>query len=250
MKTRKDCRNMFFVGAALMISIMLLPGPVLAEDVIILPNEISFGEVEVGRQKTAELVISHTANSQVEAAISFSSTCPDFSLGATPNPLIIPAGANASVIITYSPTEAGFCSGTMGLKFVWITPFGRTDLGSKTVSVTGTGLAPPEEPEEPPPTMESLLQFFDASVAAKTIKGKGRKNAADRRLKALRKMLEIADRRIQDEEVEKACRLLNAVYKKIDGKHRPKSASDFAKGEALPQLADMVAQVMADLACT
>ena len=248
MEKGKNCRKMFVVGAALMISIIMLAGPVFAVEDVILPDEIAFGEVEVGQVKTAELVISHTANSQVVAAISFSSTCPDLSLGATS--LTIPAGQTGSVIVTYSPSEAGPCTGTMELQFTWIQPFGSVDLGTKTVTVTGTGLAP-KESEPQAVDIESILEFFDASVAAKAIKGKGkgRHHAAERRLEALRRMLEMADEEIQNGRLEQACRLLNVVYKKIDGEHRPLSAADFAIGEALPQMADMVAQVMEDLAC-
>lgn len=247
MQTGNVFRKMFLAGAALMVAFILCTGPVFAQEVI-LPDEIAFGEVEVGQVKTAELVISHTANTQVEAQITFNSACPDFSLGATPNPLIIPAGANGSVIVTYSPTGPGPCIGSMDIRFTWIQPFGSMDLGTKTVTVTGTGKAT-EEPVPPAVDILSIIDFLDASVAAKTIQGKGVKKAPVRRLNAIRKMLEIADRRVQNEELEKACRLLSVVYNKIDGKHRPQSAVDFLKGEALPQLAAMVAQVMEDLGC-
>ena len=245
--TKKSVIKRVFTVSALMISTILFQGSGLAGDVIISPSEIVFGDVAVGQQRAAELVISHTANSQVEAVISLTSTCPDFSLGATPNPLLIPASANARMVITYAPSKPGLCSGTIHIGFAWITPFKRTDLGMRTVSVTGNGVAP----EELPVNMGSILRFYDASVAAKTLegKGKGRQNSAIRRIEALRKMLEQADKLIRKGKMEKACNILNGVYRKIDGKGRPDSTPDFAKGDALPELAYMVGGAMADLGC-
>ncbi|MBW1944040.1 MAG: hypothetical protein JRJ51_14570 [Deltaproteobacteria bacterium] len=247
MERKNEMMKKMWLGAVLIISIMLFQGPALAaDDTIILPNEIPFGDVQVGQVMTAELVIAHTASSQVEAVVALSGTCSDFSLGAVPSPFIIPAGANASVIITYAPTGGGFCSDTVDLQFFWITPFGKTDLGTRTVTVTGNGVVP-EEPEEPAADMGSVLEFFDKSVAEKTIKGKGRRKFAKFRIKMLRHMLVIADRKIQKGKIKKAQKLLKAVYKKIDGKRGRKWNKDLAKGEALSELAEMVAQVIDDL---
>jgi hypothetical protein len=100
-------------------------------------------------------------------------------------------------------------------------------------------------------TLERILQFYDASVMAKTLQGtgKGRADSAVRRLQALRGMLQEADKQLQKGHVERACNTLNGVYRKIDGRGRPDSAPDFAAGEALPELADMVDSVMADFGC-
>ena len=137
MERKNEMMKKMWQGAVLIISIMLFQGPALAaDDTIILPNEIPFGDVEVGQVMTAELVIAHTANTNVEAEITLLGTCTDFSLDGVPSPLVIPAGTSASVIITYAPTEAGFCSDTVDLRFFWFAPFGRVVLGTRTVTVT------------------------------------------------------------------------------------------------------------------
>lgn len=237
----------FFTVAALVISIVLLQGAGLAEDVIILPDEIAFEDVEVGLKKAQALVIAHKANTEVEAAITLTGTCPDFSLGETPNPLVIPSSANASTVILYAPSRPGLCSGTIRMRFTWITPFKRIDLGTRTVSVTGNGVAPGEKALN----MRSILRFFDASVTAKSLQGtgRGRGDSPVRRLEALRGLLEEADNQIRKGDVEEACNILNGVSRKIDGRGRPDSAPDFASGDALPELADMVDRVMADFGC-
>jgi len=245
MRNRKNFKRLLLAGAALVVPIMMFTGPVFAAEVS-LPDKIDFGEVDVGMQKSAELVITHTAPSQVVAQISLSSdSCPALTLGATS--LTIPAGQPGSVFVYFTPTQGGLCEGTMSLHFTWIVPPFNQDLGTKTVIVTGTGVA--VEPEPGPVDMGSILEFFDTSVSVKNPDHKGRDRAANQRLKDLRRMLVKADALIQNGEVEKACRTLNVVRKKIEMKHRPGSLWDDVKGEVLSQLDDMVAQVMADLAC-
>ena len=242
MRKAINFRRLLLAGAALVVPIMMFTGPLFAAEVN-LPSSIDFGEVDVGMQKSAELVISHTAPSQVVAQISLSSACSALSLGATS--LTIPAGQTGSVFVYFTPTQAGLCEGTMSLKFTWITPPFNQDLGTKTVIVTGVGV----DTQPGPVDMGSILEFFDTSVSVINPEDKGRDRAANRRLKDIRRMLVKADTWIQDGEVKKACRVLNVVRKKIPKKHKPGSVWDDAKGEALTQLDNMVAQVMADLSC-
>ena len=244
MEKRKNCRRMFLVGAVLMVSIIMFTGPAFA-GVVSLPSLIDFGEVDVGVEKSAELVISHTASAgEVVGQITLTSDCPYLSLDATS--VTMQAGETGSVFVYFKPTQAGQCEGTMTLQFTWYSPLGNLDLGTQTVTVKGSA---PEEPGPAPVDMGSILDFFDTSVSVINPGDKGRKRAANTRLKDIRRMLVMADTWIQNGEEEKACRILNVVRKKIDRKNKPGSAWDDAKGEALAQLDDMVSQVMADLAC-
>ena len=116
MGKKNKMKKKMWLGAALIFLMALFQGPALADDTVILPEEIPFGDVEVGQVVTAELVIAHNASSDVEATVTILGTCTDFSLGAVPDPFIIPAGENASVEITYAPTEAGPCSDTVEVR--------------------------------------------------------------------------------------------------------------------------------------
>jgi len=238
-----------WLGAVLVAMIALFQGPVFAQEVS-LPESIDFGQVNVGEVKTAELVITHTANTQVRAEITFNSGCSDLSLVNTSNPLIIPAGQTGSVFVQYVPTEGGPCTTTMEIMFWWVQPFGEVPLGDTPtiVTITGEGLAP-EEPEIPVADMESIMAYFDASVADGTLKGQGHRKFAKFRLKMLRKLLVIADRRIEQGRTEQACRMLNLVLKKIDGKSGHKWKKDMVKGPATPELANMVSQMITELGC-
>lgn len=247
MESKKEIMKKRWLGAVLVISLILFLGPAYAaDDDIILPDEIPFGDVLVGQVKTAELGIVSNAGAQVEAVLTLSGTCVDFSIDPGSSPLIMSSGATATVIINYAPSEEGPCSDTVNIHFTMITPFGGVDMGTRAVSVTGNGVVP-EEPEEPVADMDSVLEFFDKSVKEKTIKGNGRRKFAKWRLKMLRRMLVMADRKIQRGKAKRARRLLKVVYKKIDGRGS-RWNKDFAKGEALPELAEMVAQVIDDLA--
>lgn len=244
MESKKSTKNMW-LGAVLMISIIFFQGPALAaDDGITLPSQIPFGDVEVGQTKTAELVIAHTADSNVQVDITLEGTCTDFSLGVSS--ITIPPATDGSVIIAYAPTEAGPCGDTVKLAFSLVTPFGGILIGNREVTVSGTGLAV-EEPEEPAVDIKSILEFFDKSVAENQLKGKGRKRIAKFRIKMIRHLLVQADRKLQRGQTKKAHKILKVVYHKIDGKNKPRFNKDLARGAALSELADMVAQAIENL---
>jgi hypothetical protein len=92
------------------------------------------------------------------------------------------------------------------------------------------------------PIIDSILEFFDGSVADGSLEGSGPGNSADGRLNALRDMLEMAGNLINICDIEGACEQLMAAYKKCDG-YDP----EFVEGEAVSELSNMILDLMDEL---
>ncbi|MBW2121929.1 MAG: hypothetical protein JRH07_08795, partial [Deltaproteobacteria bacterium] len=71
-------------------------------------------------------------------------------------------------------------------------------------------------------------------------------NSAEKRLRALRNMIESAGDLIEEGDIEEACGQLRDAYRKTDGEPRP---PDFVTGEAAGELAEMLQDLMEDLGC-
>jgi len=59
-------------------------------------------------------------------------------------------------------------------------------------------------------------------------------------------MLENADRFIERDKINRACKTLEHAYKRCDGEPRIR---DFVIGESVPELADMIDELMISLEC-
>ncbi len=95
--------------------------------------------------------------------------------------------------------------------------------------------------------IEAILEFFYQSVKDETIKGRGKiPYLANFRLWLFRQMLETAKSFIEKEKMNYACRTLNRVFLRCDSEPKPK---DFIKGEAVPELADMILVLMESFGC-
>ena len=103
-----------------------------------------------------------------------------------------------------------------------------------------------EIPVPPSEQIGNILAFFDASVDEGTIVGDGPGNSAEKRLNALRNMIEAASDLIEVGLFEEACQQLLDVYRRMDGQPSP---PDFVKGEAVPELAAMIQELMTSLGC-
>ena len=99
----------------------------------------------------------------------------------------------------------------------------------------------------PEPTIDAILNFFDNSVYKGLLEGKGRGRLANVRLCLFRKMLETAGWLIEKDKMKPACFTLHRAYLRCDGKRR--RLPDFIIGEAVPELAEMIQDVMDDLGC-
>ena len=99
---------------------------------------------------------------------------------------------------------------------------------------------------EPQVMIEETLAFLDASVEAGTLVGEGPGKSADKRLNALRNMLEAAAELIDAGLYELACEQLWDAYRKCDGDPKP---PDFVSGAACAELAAMIQDVIDNLGC-
>ena len=96
------------------------------------------------------------------------------------------------------------------------------------------------------PSIDTILTFFDESVADGTLTGYSPGNSANGRLIALRNMLEMAGDLIHVNDIEGACGQLRATLRKCDGYSPP---PDFVTGEAVSKLYEMILELMAELGC-
>jgi len=88
--------------------------------------------------------------------------------------------------------------------------------------------------------------FFDQSVADGTIEGYGHGNSANNRLDSLRNKLQMASDLIDIGDIDGACLQLKIASKKCDGIFPP---PDFVQGESVPDLYDMIIELMAEIGC-
>ncbi len=93
--------------------------------------------------------------------------------------------------------------------------------------------------------IEDILKFFDSSVDNGTLCGKGRAKSARNRRRVVRKTIMNAGEQIKKGHTRSACKQLQKAYERSDGKHK---RSDFIKGGATPELADMIKELIDNLA--
>jgi hypothetical protein len=99
----------------------------------------------------------------------------------------------------------------------------------------------------PEPSVDAILAFFDKSVDAGTIYGRGRKPClADHRLRSLREMLETAKCLLEADEMKAACNMLKSAFNHCDSEPKPK---DSVEGDAVPEFADKILELMEENEC-
>ena len=95
--------------------------------------------------------------------------------------------------------------------------------------------------------MDDIIAFFDASVEAGTLWGKGDLPwIANKRLKVFRCMLVAAGTLIDEGYFGWGCLILERIYRRSDGYLRP---PDFIVGDAREELVAMILQLKTDLEC-
>lgn len=99
----------------------------------------------------------------------------------------------------------------------------------------------------PEPTIDAILIFFDNSVDEGLLEGKGRGWLAEVKLCLFRKMLEAAGWFIEKDKMKPACHTLHRAYLRCDGERRP--LKDIIVGDAVPELAEMIRDLMDELGC-
>jgi hypothetical protein len=90
--------------------------------------------------------------------------------------------------------------------------------------------------------IEEIKSFMQKSIANENLQGAGKGKGADKRLKALNKMLIITSHLIENGHFEAARNKLITIYKKTDGQPSPK---DFVTGTNAPELASKIDELIA-----
>jgi len=96
------------------------------------------------------------------------------------------------------------------------------------------------------PIIDAILNFFNQSVKAGSLVGKGSGNSAKDRLNSIRDMLETTGDLIAVGDIEDACEQLKATSEKCDN---DLSHADFVSGSAIAELDDMILDLRTKLKC-
>jgi hypothetical protein len=209
----------------------------------VLPMVYDFGDVELGTSSTNIITISNVGEYALTVFdISFQpGSSSDFSITMAPTlPTVVQIDMSTEVEITYTPSAEGYSSAVLEISSN--DPY----YSLVQVQLSGTGVEVEPPPEE---QIAEVLDFIDTSVDQGTLMGDGPGNSAEKRLNALRNMIEAASDLIEHGEIEKACQQLMDAYKKTDGLTPPESPPDFVTGDAASELASMLQVLMTSLGC-
>ncbi|GAF78455.1 unnamed protein product, partial [marine sediment metagenome] len=215
--------------------VLVLATSVMADPLIeVNPMTHDFGNVQVGSSSTAIITIMNVGTMPLMVtSINFQTgSSSEFSITpAQTFPIYIHPPNGLPHFIEVEVTFAPFAIGNVAATLEILSNDPNTE--AVIVSLTGTGVAH----EEPPVSVADILAFFDESVADNTLIGDGPGKSAEKRLNALRNMIEAAGDLIDEGYFAEACQQLSDAYKKTDGLPKP---PDFVIGSAVSTLADMI----------
>jgi len=213
-------------------------------DIEVVPPILAFGEVELGTATTLSVTISNVGNvGSVDLTVTgislASAGSGQFSITLTPaTPLVLPAGADEEAEITLTPSEVGSFSDILQITS------DDPDEPLVEVALSGTGVYAGLPPSE---QIANILDFFEKSVNNGSLVGGSPGKSAEHRLNALRNMLKAAGNYIEQGSMGEACQQLLDAYHKTDGQSKP---PDFVTGDAAPQLASLIQDLMDSLWCS
>jgi ribosomal protein S20 len=226
-------KNFIFMLVVLIGSFIVSSFLVSPSDAAVSQNDYDFGDVEVGVTKTTVVSITNPGNTTITiSGVLFEKNCGDFNVAAGAAGGTIGPNDTLAVEIVYTPSSPGTCSDKLNIF--------RADPGiwPRTVSFIGKGVTPdPEAPDfaelEEPDSLEAaagdllaqikdINAFITDSISSGTLKGMGKGKRAKRHLKSFRKEMKKVAHLIKNGKLEKACRKLTKVYKKIDGRCKSK----------------------------
>ena len=202
------------------------------------PLTLAFGKVKLDTATTRGVTISNVDNVDFTVTdISLvSAVSGQFSITLIPTiPLVLPAGDDAEVEVTFIPTEVGYFEDILHITS------DDPDRPLVEVALSGTGVEGGLSPSE---QIANILDFFEKSVNDGTLVGGSPGKSAEHRLNALRNMLKAAGNHIENGVMGEACQQLLAAYRKTDGQSKP---PDFVTGVAAPQLASLIQDLMDSL---
>ena len=208
------------------------------------PLEHDFGNVFIGNSSTTIVTISNWGGHPlVIFDISLGSgSSSDFSITSSLDLSVVLQPPNGDVNsidveIIYTPSSEGYHSDVLEIS-------SNDPINSFVmVNLYGTGTAQGVSPEE---QIANILAFFDESVIAGTLEGKGPGKSALKRLFVFRKSIETASKLIERGRIRAACGLLWIAYRQCDGERMP---PDFIKGAATPELNTMILELIGSLGC-
>ena len=213
-------------------------------EIVVYPATLShdFGDVPICESRTYVAQIMNIGNADLE--VSSVTLDPlgsaDFTITSAPNTPFIVVPSDTFVVdieITFTPTTEGYVSTTLLIE--------SNDEDEPLIGVALSGVGGVAIP--PGQQIQNILDFFDQSVSDETLLGYGPGNSSEKRLNALRNMINAAgDLMINAECYAQVIEQLESINKKTDGEKRP---PDFVVGEAVPILNQMVKDLIADLPC-
>jgi beta propeller repeat protein len=230
-------RNVVWYGSDGSDMEIFFAGPV--GDIEVSFDSYDFGEVDIGTSVTVALTISNVQDGSLtvtDVALQAGGSS-DFAVACAALPVVLQLGQSLDVTITFAPSSADTVNATLEIL--------SDDLDEDLIEVefSGTGMEVASGPEE---QMKQILAFFDKAVEDGTLRGKGRGWMAAIRLRMFRFMLLRADYLIGKEMYRASCWQLMYAYRRADGSRWP---MDLVVGEATPELAGMLKELIADLDC-
>ena len=200
------------------------------------PQALNFGDVGTGESESLLVTISNKGSMDLTLSGVFLASGGSSAFSITQAPLTtVPPGGSTDLAVTFAPNAPGSASGT--LQIASDDPL----QGTVEVALDGKGVYSEVPPEQ---QMETILLFFDTSVADGTLQGDGPGRSAGNRLRALRNMLEAAGDLMRDGDMLGAYRQLFDAYQKTDGHQKP---PDFVAGPAAAELARLIQTMMDSL---
>ncbi|MCI0499967.1 MAG: choice-of-anchor D domain-containing protein [Planctomycetales bacterium] len=215
--------------------------PQTSPEIYVQPALLSwdFGDVEVGQSTTVLVQIYNYGTAALNVSSVTIAGDADFAITAGPAaPLVIAPNTSLGVDfeVTFIPDAAGAAAAIVQIV--------SDDADESLVEVVlgGVGIVVDVPPQQ---QIRDILNYFDASAAGGTLLGYGPGNSPEKRLNALRNMIEAASDLINAGAYQLAAAQLDDIAKKMDGVAKPQ---DFVVGDAVSVLNAKVNDLMADLA--
>jgi hypothetical protein len=225
---------------AVFLLFVLLPRVCAEPEIDVVPLFYDFGEVEVGSSEAVVIVINNVGDSSIAVwdILFQGGSSGDYSMTSAPYlPVFFSAGGSVDAEITFTPSDNNPSSAVLEIT--------SSDPNEPVIEVllVGQGIGGEITPLE---QIETILDFTGTAVQEETLVGKGPGKSAKNRLNALLNMLNRAKSLIEVELYDQACEQLNSAYKHADGQNRP---PDFVTGQAAPELAGEIMELIVALEC-
>ncbi|BBO79853.1 hypothetical protein DSCO28_04190 [Desulfosarcina ovata subsp. sediminis] len=228
------------MGFLMALVVYVIPFTASAQELSVDPTEYDFGNVVIG--ESSSMVFTMTNLDGIPISVYYIALegegCADFFISSDvpPNPIDIPIGETSDINVMYTPTDLGMDTCTLVV---------QSDGTPNEILVRLTGFGIEDEPE-PAEEMAELIEFFEACVDDGTVEGYGCGKSSTHRLRAFDYMLHAANDLIAWDLEWCACKILDASFRKSDGKTPP---PDFITGDNREAVNEGILDVMNLLGC-